>query len=236
MSEKQLTDNHTQFAQILGQMKKQSRAQQRTAKTAQDAMYVEQRPWVGIEVFPTTHHDPSSNTVVGPGPVIRVASVEIIARNTGRTPALRWKQSCLQSLDIDFTHDIAEILNCEELKTLNLKTKIDQMAAYTLENIPHMLPFIARSQAEDFYAEIDARENAREKRNTGEVIIPNGTRVIDLTTAVPPRDIPQVHYVVGTMTYYDGIDPSKEHFTRFCVKRIGRADEWEICPFGQDMN
>jgi hypothetical protein len=68
---------------------------------------------------------------------------------------------------------------------------------------------------------------------SGQTIVPEATAEIDLAE-IGIGGVSDYRLWIATYTYSDAIDPTKQHITHVCLKRLG-AKNWEFCNFGQEM-
>jgi hypothetical protein len=100
----------------------QAEATQRSTAIAQSALYWEQRPWLGVQI----------NQQVGPNsPRIAPGNVapgifQVIVRNFGRTPALRWRTECSEYTEYPQPERVPD---CDTLRAQKEKNTIDYMGS-----------------------------------------------------------------------------------------------------------
>jgi ElaB/YqjD/DUF883 family membrane-anchored ribosome-binding protein len=208
------------------QIKRSADAASSAATTAHDALYWEQRPWVGVEITQTmTPHEAADATV----------SFHLIAKNTGRTPALYWKMVCFETAYFPEAQTQKAIPDCDGQHRLSEQRRLNLL----IEQRKRIDPGI--SDEEISQIELDFRKHSEEQdaliaesEGAGQTIVPTGYREIHIIKG-RREDIVQFEYTLGRITYRDAINPLKEHVTNFCVMRFG-DNPFQLCEFGQDMN
>lgn len=196
-------------------------AAQASVSTAKDAMYAEQRPWVGIEVIPVS--DPS--VVRTTRPEVKASAFVIFAHNTGRTPALEWTSECCEPFER--MNEFGETI--PDYDTLH--ADIDRHISVTMrarindgtETIEEVRDWIRKTQAE---GDSFMRES--------QVITPGGFKEVQNVIQAQENDH-TYHFVLGKFVYRDILDPTKEHVTKFCLVQLGNSD-FRLCRTGQDMD
>lgn len=191
---------------------------EKSLQAARDSVYLEQRPWVGIQFYIGT---PSRNLIqTGSG---SPSSAQFVAYNSGRTPAVKFRVECCEDFeqpeefpipDYDTLHaDVLRDLNPDIREAMRIDPKRD-------------------AWQKNMAIQDRARADARAKEQNL-VIIPNGTvPVSNLLESGPPDS--KFHYALGRFVYRDTIDPTIEHITKFCLYRFSNQ-ALTLCTGGQDM-
>lgn len=189
-----------------------------SAVTAYDALYWEQRPWVGVELIqnptPMTNFSTPGHEFI------------VIARNTGRTPALKWKEICVAHVSA-LLGRTPDTLDCETLREREFQAEVTAGIAFRMKQDPKSDPAQVRKDMEDFYSPKDITAP-----DEGQIIVPEGYKSVNLGEY---RSSDQLqHFRVGKFSYYDTIRPTVEHITAYCVVSFGDGT-FRLCDFGQDM-
>jgi hypothetical protein len=197
------------------------------AQTARDSIYLEQRPWVGIEVI-SVPTDPNLIRSITP-----VSSVQIVARNTGRTPALMFHNVCCDVITLDSEDDIPDYNAIEAKKSTEKDAREADSLRRAIESDPshadRMRAIFKDSKERE--AIWDEQHSRRSERIY--VIPPNTTIPLQITYSGP--DDSKYHFIIGKLIYKDPIDKTKEHTTKFCL--VGhRTNPLQLCRTGQDEN
>jgi hypothetical protein len=190
-----------------------------SVQTAKDAMYTEQRPWVGIEVVPATL--PANFIKAGAGN--NASAVIIFAHNTGRTPALRWRSECCETPTRTNEEVVPDYDTLRSDPTTSLSPRLQEFIRLHPASSPAILQGRRAQQSLEngYFAE------------TEQVIPPNGTWNLDIATV--KADDHMFHYMIGKMVYWDVLDRTREHITKFCLVSFGNGPI-RLCKSGQDMN
>jgi hypothetical protein len=215
-----------QASATVAEMQKQTIAQQSAAiasqnsvKATRDAMYAEQRPWVGIEQVSPASLPPNILSSKSPS-----TTVIIVAHNTGRTPAIRWRMECCEAVDQDGFDPIPP-----DYDTLHK----DVGRGFTPQLRESIRSHPERAERlRETWRENQASAHAYIARRDQETIIPNGYHTLDITTTRPNDH--RRHFQIGKLVHFDTIDPAQEHVTNFCLWQLGNSPIM-VCTFGQDM-
>jgi ElaB/YqjD/DUF883 family membrane-anchored ribosome-binding protein len=188
---------------------------------ARDAMYLEQRPWVGIGIAKASL--PANAIVTEQG--IQASTVVFVAHNTGRTPAIRFRMQCCESTDQDPAYPVPDYDA--------LYADIDKHFSDNLRRIIREHPEQGPG-AKQWFAERRTEEEADAARNEQAVIEPNGTRTLSSLTRTFADDH-LFHYTLGEFLYWDVLEPQNMHLTKFCIVQLGSGPPG-LCSAGQGMN
>ena len=213
-----------------------SNAAKSAAKTAKDAMYLEERPWVGLEVsvgpMPTLANGVPLIANVA-DPAAPGSNVVIFAHNTGKTPAVDWSALCCENFErstSDSDENIPDYATLVEAKRREFLAAQEKMTNAEIAQNPKME---SQMRASDKKL-IDAQLRTEDSGNIIDsgIIPPNGTKDLSLTAAGGKSHI--LYYIVGEFVYRDVLDPIKEHITKFCLVR-SHISPFKLCGTGQDM-
>jgi hypothetical protein len=198
-------------------------ATQQSANTAHDALYLEQRPWVGVQIIPG-----SIPAGFSAGQGISLSTMQIIAVNSGRTPALRWQEECLMPVD-----DANQIpfKGCDDRRAERESKDEEDIIERNIRTHPNISPDLIRGLAEKNLKDREIQRRLKEQ-NGGRTIIPDGTQT--LGTNVFSSQNGKIGYEIGSFVYYDALDPTQRHVTDYCLQIFNNV--WSLCDFGQNMN
>lgn len=195
-----------------------------SVQVARDAMYFEQRPWVGVSV--------SSGPI---GPISNspnTAASRIIIRNSGRTPALHLREQCKEWAQRVF--DDERIPDCEELREINKRQRIEDLLKMALKSTPGIDVEAFREDQRKWQIKSEEWQRTHSAPDEGQTLVPEG--ISDLGISFQLSSDLQWHYQVGSIVYHDPIKPSEEHITKYCLKQSSSTGPWLLCKFGQEMN
>lgn len=188
---------------------------QKALQATGDAIYLEQRPWVGVQI--STRNGPIAGIITGPRQGVN--SITILAVNTGRTPALKWRDFCCEEKD---QSDELPIPNYEALRN----------------DIDSHFPPEERERIRLYPNEIEEHRKwwrdqlaLRDAEAPFAVIPPNGSFPLNSTEINGPS--PTYHYSLGKMTYGDPIHPTVQHVTYYCLVTRGN-EQARLCMGAQD--
>ncbi len=206
----------------------QAKATQKFAQIAKDSLYLEQRPWVGIQVIPVQTNPnliASDNTV---------SSVQIVAINTGRTPALMFHNECCESPSLDSEDNIPDYDSLQAQESAEDNTRRAEWLRRAIESDPLHADQI-RASDKAFWE----RRNLLVAEIKGrwvrmQVIPPNVITPLEMNSYSGPDDR-KYHFIIGKFVYRDPIDPTKEHTTKYCLVAHG-SSPLRLCRTGQDEN
>ncbi|MGO9937923.1 MAG: hypothetical protein ACLPH3_09660 [Terracidiphilus sp.] len=199
-------------------------ATQQSAATAQESLYWEQRPWIGVQNIPVS----PSTIRQGENPL---QGFQTVVRNFGRTPALRWRKECAEFMDTQFPQEKIPI--CDQLREINRQKTIERSVANALEQNPKADAYTERQKATKFWEGAYRDEDSQAALTEGKSLVPGGTDNLGVSASGNGNGI-EMHYAVGTIAYYDAIQPERKHVTNYCLQRFADAP-WGLCNFGQDM-
>lgn len=202
----------------------QAKASEGVARTAQDSLYLEQRPWVAVVI--TTEMLP-----IAPGSSA-VTAAKIVARNTGRTPATHFHMECMGFADVDMDGP-AEVPECDAVIKTDLGTRRNELERRFTRMRPGITPEQLKIVVDEKVRE-DAEFVKKIAMEEDLIIPPNGGRPLDGLVSGGGAS-GKFHYAVGRFTYRDVLDRSKTHTTKFCLVRWGNTP-LELCRRGQDMD
>ena len=180
-----------------------------SVRVARDAMYLEQRPWVGIEII----------DILAPN---QSPELKVVIQNSGKTPALQWRdESILAQGESDDPPGDYDFLHAREIHDYPpaLKQRIKEHPEEESQ---------VREMAGKYFATLEAL-NRREQQT----LPPGGTS--EKYMIMGPLQDHLFHFVIGKLVYRDPIDPTKEHTTNYCLVAF-RAAPLRLCKSGQDMN
>jgi hypothetical protein len=188
-------------------------------KASQDAIHLDERPWIGLIDVQTTGGAETHDT-------FRVESVIIVIHNSGKTPALKISGQCCLFSSYLWSEPIpdydSEFRKSEEMRAALRKRDHEQMMAVTKQH-PELAATIAEREKE-----FEALDSAMEKTmfHAGEVLAPGVTHASGIISKAQwgtrdERDMPKTIYVLGKFTYRDMFPGTPEHTTKFCLMRRG---------------
>jgi hypothetical protein len=192
---------------------KSIRATQDAAQKTFEQSELDRRPWVGVQTI-------ECNDCTFKDTVLHVGQLNVLAVNTGRTPALdmqvRWTFSIRKKSEPIPTYEEIERRKAESEKHMIERAPSDMVA--------------------------DIRKELAETEPPKEVLAPNAGRPIQIIAGTDvdrgrrmgiPFD-PIYVYGFGKLTYYDTAR-TIQHTTTFCVvSPVGNL--FEHCKTGNDMN
>jgi hypothetical protein len=202
-------------------------ASQAAVQATKDAIYLEERPWVGVV--------PTMSQCSG-RPAQPCQELVPMVVNSGKTPALHLKVTCFDSIATEPAPK-----TCGEISARRDNEMIHTLTQYELRSHPGEDPAAAQSIVADHVRRNSEMAKAFlvSEEGEGTTILPGagGAPLPRLENAQPHAITgPAVNqYLLGAFTYHDPLRPKVEHTTQFCLWRHGGSD-WQICRYGQDMN
>ncbi len=184
-------------------------------------MQLDQRAWVGVQAMSGRADSQSDGN-------FRL-QVEIILKNTGKTPAIKMGGEMI-ALDRSWKEPIPEFDKEAAASSKRLKESLRGI----LERTPKESRAYLAAQLQKIGAQMIIPK--------GEVLAPEATRPVSLTPGInyfvsdPAKNkpVPSVEYILGKFTYSD-IFQVKEHSTKVCVMWRGGDTKPQICPEGNGM-
>jgi hypothetical protein len=202
---------------------------QRQAKAAQDSvnainaqMQLDQRAWVGVQAM-SGRTDPQSDGLYR-------FQVEIILKNTGKTPAIRMGGEMI-ALGKSRKDPIPDFDKESAASAKELKERFQEI----LKRTPKESGASLVTQLQNIGTQMVIPKC--------DVLAPEATRAVSLTPAAnyfiadPAKGKPDpgVAYILGKFTYFD-IFQTKERSTKLCVMWRGGNTQPQICPEGNGMD
>jgi hypothetical protein len=188
-----------------------------SVQVSKDSMYLEQRPWVGIEVIPAS----IASSIVHSAQDFKVGGVVMVAHNSGRMPALEWQSRCCETLDRMQDGPVPDYDTLHADIDRHISRGAREMIALKKETIDE-----AREFARQLLAEEDSSQGSQ-------VIAPGQYREVSNIVQISGNGI-GFHYILGKFTYRDALNRTKEHTTKFCLLHVGNSP-LELCRTGQGM-
>lgn len=186
-------------------------------RVARDAMYAEQRPWVDIEVIQ------AEPTKVGIGNV--TTAVSFVAHNTGRTPAVRFRDECCINSNQAMPYPIPDY------DTLHgdIDSQLSPPDRTRIQQFPE-----SEAEIKEWFVKTRTDFEQQRARDNQKVIAPGGTAPVANWHFGLPKD-EDMHFILGRFVYWDVLDPTKMHVTKYCLVQWSNTPI-ELCTAGQDMN
>jgi hypothetical protein len=187
---------------------------------ANEAMYREQRPWVGIEIVPAS---PAPGTI-GTAPGIGLVSYAIVAHNTGKTPAIDWRAECCEYETKDHNEVVPTYSVLHADIDRHISDPMRERITKGRETLEHARDWINQTRVFEATEEFESK-----------VIAPGGFQQVQSSIEALGNDH-KFHYILGQFVYRDVLDPSKMHVTQFCVVTFGNSGSLQLCRTSNDMN
>lgn len=193
---------------------------QQSVATAKDAIYQEERPWVGIEIVRV---DAAPN-FIKTAPGIVATSFVIMAHNTGKTPAVGWRSECCENETRNWNEAVPNYDALRDDVDRHFSDSMRERIRTGTETNEQARTWVRKTLALEDNALFESK-----------VIAPGGVKQVQNATETHANDH-LFHYTLGKFVYRDVLDPSKTHVTQFCLVTLGNSGNLELCKTGNDMN
>jgi hypothetical protein len=209
-------------ADLAAQAKRSANLSATNLQASQDAIHLDERPWIGIAGVTTDGGTETQDA-------FRVESVSIAFHNSGKTPAVRMKLECCMFSSILWRLPIPDY---DETVKENERSK-QALRDSEIKQHPELAKIFREQDA------LIASEN-KNFIHEGGILAPGvfyTAGVISKTQWQRPTEAGQhlTLYVMGKLTYYDIFPGTKQHSTKFCLMHTG-GTSFSVCPASNWMD